>query len=296
MEMGIGRDADETSVHANHCELFFWPSNSTLESNTSTVGYFEDVSSINQSNLINDGQRKDSECNSVNIPEYYYEPSRNKVQRSISSILSNNNKRKNFDKCNSTGDILAKQNIVKEHSRSENAKKKLQKILGRRSSSSSGQWKGVRWKPVIDDAAGDRWSDNSNMKNTNRSSTPPPTNVFAQRKCISCTCSSLQKLELLKPVLPVNHTDALHYSEPNIDVVSEKKRESVIGSSLPNISVSFSSGPAASQESKTTDTRKLPSSISKNSLTDETMTGLRRQGSSSSASQELFVLAAQSQS
>lgn len=38
---------------------------------------------------------------------------------------------------------------------------KMKKLLGRRQSSSSGQWKGVRWKPVIDDSAGDAWSDNA---------------------------------------------------------------------------------------------------------------------------------------
>lgn len=38
---------------------------------------------------------------------------------------------------------------------------KMKKLLGRRQSSSSGQWKGVRWKPVIDDSAGDTWSDNA---------------------------------------------------------------------------------------------------------------------------------------
>ncbi|KAG8298322.1 chloride channel activity protein [Homalodisca vitripennis] len=42
----------------------------------------------------------------------------------------------------------------------------VKKSLSRRQSSSSGQWKGVRWKPVIADSAGDVWSDNMDRRSS----------------------------------------------------------------------------------------------------------------------------------
>ncbi|XP_073993084.1 bestrophin-4-like isoform X2 [Rhodnius prolixus] len=39
----------------------------------------------------------------------------------------------------------------------------------RRPSTGSGQWKGVRWKPILDDSAGDVWSDNSERRGSSSS-------------------------------------------------------------------------------------------------------------------------------
>lgn len=38
----------------------------------------------------------------------------------------------------------------------------------RRHSNTSGQWKGVRWKPVLDSKSGDIWSDNVDMRKTDK--------------------------------------------------------------------------------------------------------------------------------
>lgn len=254
MEMGLGgAELEENSLPTNHSELFVWPSNTTLESNTSTAGFAEDITNSYPANIkkLSHNQQKGSELTSGSPFNHFNEPPINRIQRSISSLFFN--RHQPLGKYNSIGDIFVKSRGAKENSKSENSKRKLQKILGRRQSSSSGQWKGVRWKPVIDDLGGDNWSDNSNHCNVKQafSSTAVP-----QHKCTQCSCwSQTEELGNPMPVRTLIQSGVSHRSEPNIgiDSVSDSKHKIVtFGQSLPNLSVIYSSTLTVPHDNKST--------------------------------------------
>uniref|UniRef100_A0A1B6DBM6 Uncharacterized protein n=2 Tax=Clastoptera arizonana TaxID=38151 RepID=A0A1B6DBM6_9HEMI len=137
-------------------------------------------------------------------------------------------------------------------------KPKLHKLLARRQSSSSGQWKGVRWKPIIDDAAGDTWSDNAERRSS-------------IAVCTNCKQMPLESVDVMKspPAVPPRSTSlfsnsvdsiassyqslctAASYNEPSTLSKTQSKsfpyfplgngddtasvRSSTVSSSLPNI-------------------------------------------------------------
>ncbi|XP_022190838.2 bestrophin-1 isoform X3 [Nilaparvata lugens] len=207
LEMVIGHEGElpeECSVQ-NQSDLFAWPSNSTLESFSSTVGF--------QANEMNEF---------VNCMEQQQPPgaeATRRVQRSVSSVLA-----KPAAHGNNSAEFV--QRSASKETLNESARKTWQKILARRQSSSSGH-KGVRWKPVLHSSASDSW------------------NALRQQQmrpiCVQCL-SSGNKAAAPTPAAstPVLVQAALHHH-----VVDEthtllgRRRPPVLAASLPNISVPF---------------------------------------------------------
>ncbi|XP_054268664.1 bestrophin-3-like isoform X1 [Macrosteles quadrilineatus] len=143
----------------------------------------------------------------------------------------------------------------------------MKKLLSRRQSTASGQWKGVRWKPVIDDSAGDIWSDNSGRRPSNdshcRLKQPSTASAMSQSHLSSSESitSSFQSL--------TSHNELEPFTQPSLGVkdfedlrsrswmnVPRKEsqaslaiKEPLTVSSLPNICLS-SSQPLTSSRSR----------------------------------------------
>lgn len=128
-----------------------WSSNSTIESYCSTSGVLD----LNPFENTFEQQYKgySSDINSATSVEsaFDFTPASRLPQNKTESNSTTK-------RTSSYKDILGiKENIskhLKEFSRA-NERPKLHRLLARRQSSSSGQWKGVRWKPVLNNSVGD---------------------------------------------------------------------------------------------------------------------------------------------
>lgn len=151
-------------------ELQNWCSQSTLDSVDSIQPNTEDSPGPKLTDPFDDESFQKMELYDISTVEN----DDNSIEASHSTIIRRNNDsfvdigkanaRPKILKYNSTGNVASslRNSFSKRFKQlTGDDRTKMKKLLGRRQSSSSGQWKGVRWKPVIDDSAGDTWSDNA---------------------------------------------------------------------------------------------------------------------------------------
>lgn len=236
-----------------------WSSHSTLDSVDSILPN-PDSPEIKSSNPFElsfeeeTNKSKNETQNSEDIKSPKISASRNSIP--LSSVPPTDPKIQRFS---STGNIaLSLKNSFNKHFKDKKCddRSAMKRMFGRRQSSSSGQWKGVRWKPVIDDSAGDSWSDNTHRRPSlevcNRcrdplAATEPPSHcssVTASFQSLNSEQSSELPLPLpLPPKLNISHKDRKRPRSNSWFVSSDVRsvdndsgaKESLAAFSLPNI-------------------------------------------------------------
>lgn len=233
-------------------DLREWSSHSTLDSVESILPNPDspEIKSLNPFELSFEEETNKSKNETLNLEK---EIKTTRISASRSSIPLSGVPPSSVDpkilKFSSTGNIASSlKNSFNKHFKDKKSDdpSAMKRMFGRRQSSSSGQWKGVRWKPVIDDSAGDAWSDNSHRRPSVETCSKcrvvdPPSH------CSSVTASfqslnSEQSSELL-PTVNFSYKQRKRprsnslFVSPDVQSVdnSPSAKDSLTASSLPNI-------------------------------------------------------------
>lgn len=265
VKLNIGKFETRAPWHRQHnvpvhpsvfTGLHLWSSQSTLDSVDSAQ--FISISPHQQQNQTSaESQQNDRPSEIVlNIKKTDSLDAITLRSSSVSSVATTKSKRgSKIFKHNSTGNIA----LSLKHSFSKHLKdlkcgdqSKLRTILHRRQSNSSGQWKGIRWKPVIDDSSGDVWSDNCYRRQTSEHCKHLPAPLHISSDSVSSSFHSIDShhMTITNPQLQFNKiknkkVPSKSFSNVSENNISGHRSRLLSSSSLPNLTITVSPPPVS---------------------------------------------------